>query len=235
MRTLARIGILAALAAGLSSLAASAAATSSKLPELPVSDLLTPAGKLTTLRSGVTYQASQFPFALRLTSPDGSWSGAQWKSESDRYGGGPPFFGWVAVGRVPPLIPRGLILIMTAYARTPSVAAMVAGLRTRGVGATYEAKSPVKLAGFSGIQFDGQVVGTRHTFVPFSPRSHGAKYFPDAYFMNQGEAFRITVLNVRGKTVVVFIDSGALPADQFPAFLIKANEVLRSLRFQLGG
>ena len=72
---------------------------------------------------------------------------------------------------------------MTAYARTPSLAAIVTGLRTRGVGATYEATSPVKLAGFSGTQFDGTVIAARHTFVPFSPRSHGAKYFPDAYFM----------------------------------------------------
>jgi hypothetical protein len=232
MKTLARIGILAALVAGLSSLAASAAATTSKLPELPMSELLTPAGRLTTLHSGVTYQASQFPLALRVTSPDGSWSGAQWKSHSDRYGGGPPFYGWAALGQGSTSnIPRGLILIMTAYVRTPSVAAMVAGLRTRGAGATYEATSPVKLAGFSGIQFDGQVVGPRHTFVPFSPRSHGAKYYPDAYYMNQGEAFRIIVLNVRGKTVVVFTDSVALPTDQFPAFLTRANQILKSLRF----
>ncbi|HEX9549415.1 MAG TPA: hypothetical protein VF942_18885 [Acidimicrobiales bacterium] len=230
MRTLARAGVLAVLVASLSSVAASVAATTSKLPELPVSDLLTPAGKLTGLHSGVTYQASEFPVALRMTAPDASWSGAQWKSQSDRYGGGPPFYGWASVGQGSFGLPRGLLLIMTAYARTPSVASTVAGLRTRGVGATYQATSPVKLAGFSGLEFDGQVVATRHTFVPFSPRSHGAKYFPDAYFMNQGEAFRIIVLNVRGKTVVVFLDS-VLSADQFPAFLIKADRILKSLRF----
>ena len=232
MKAFARIGLLTAVVTCLSLLAASAAATTPKLLELPVSDLLTPAGKLTTIHSGVTYQASQFPFALRVTPPDGSWSGAQWKSQLDRYGGGPPFFGWAALGQgSPSQLPRGLILIMTAYARTPSVAATVAGLRTRGVGATYQATAPVKLAGFSGIQFDGEIVGTRHTFVPFSPRSNGAKYFPDAYFMNRGEAFRITVLNVRGKTVVVFVDSVALPANQFPAFLIKADKILGSVRF----
>jgi hypothetical protein len=230
MTARARIGILTALA-GLSSLAGAAAATAPKLPELPVSDLLTPAGKLTTAHSGVTYQASKFPFALRITPPDGSWSGAQWESQSDRYGGGPPFFGWVAVGQgSPSRPPRGLIVIMTAYARTPSVAATVAGLRTRGVGATYQAATPAKLAGFSGVQFDGEIVATRHTFVPFSPRSHGAKYFPDAYFMGQGQAFRITVLSVRGKTVIVFVDNVALPADQFPAFLIKADKILASVR-----
>jgi hypothetical protein len=232
MRTLARVAILAVLVAGLGSLAVSATATTPKLPELPMSELLTPAGRLTTLHSRLTYQASQFPFALRVTPPDGSWSGAQWKSHSDRYGGGPPFYGWAALGQGSTSnVPRGLILIMTAYARTPSVAATVAGLRTRGVGATYEATSPVNLVGFSGIQFDGQVVGTRHTFVPFSPRSNGAKYYPDAYFMNHGEHFRIIVLNVRGKTVVVFTDSVALSADQFPAFLTKADQLLNTLRF----
>src|SRR5712691_6165340 len=99
MRTLARIGLFAILVAGLGLLAVSATATTPKLPELPASDLLTPAGRMATLHSRVTYQASQFPFALRVTPPDGSWSGVQWKSHSDRYGGGPPFYGWAALGQ----------------------------------------------------------------------------------------------------------------------------------------
>ena len=41
--------------------------------------------------------------------------------------------------------------IMTAYAATPSVAATVSGLRTRGHGATYQPTSAVKVGGFSGI------------------------------------------------------------------------------------
>jgi hypothetical protein len=229
MRTLARIAVVAIVVAGLSSAVAAARATG-KPAELPMSDLLKPSGALTALPARVTYQASDFPVPLRLTTPDATWAGAQWKSHSDRYGGGPPFYGWASVGQGVFGLPRGLLLIMTAYARTPSVAATVAGLRTRGVGATYQDTSPVKLAGFTGLEFDGHVIGTRHTFVPFSARSHGAKYFPDAYFMNQGEAFRIIVLNVRGKTVVIFIDSVALPANQFPAFLVKADRILKSLR-----
>lgn len=71
---------------------------------------------------------------------------------------------------------------MTAYARTPSVAATVTGLRTRGHGATYEPASPVKVAGLPGVQFDGQRILTA------------------------------------GKTVVVFLDSVALTADQFLRF-----------------
>ena len=41
-------------------------------------------------------------------------------------------------------------------------------------------------------------------------------------------------LNVRGKTVIVYIASLALPANQFPAFLTKANRILRTLAFPKG-
>ena len=196
-------------------------------------------GTLTHLRAGVTYQASQLPLAVRLTPPDGSWAGAQWKSARLGFrGGGPPFFGWAAVGEggrggsgsLEP--PRGLIVIMTAYARTPSVATTVARLRAQRLSATYEDPSPVRLAGFSGVEFDGQVAaGGTHIFVPFSETNH----FEDTFFVGGSEAFRVIVLSVRGKTVVVFIDSVALPPDEFPSFLTKAAKVLSSLRFPLGG
>ena len=235
MKRLLLAGIVVAVCA---TATAAAAATTTKLPDVPQSYLFTPAGKLTPLRSGVTYQASQFPLAVRLTPPDGSWSGAEWKSGTDYFrGGGPPHFGWVHVGQGSPTgIPRGLVTIMTAYARTPSVAATVNVLRTRGHGATYQATSPVNLGGFSGIQFDGQIVGaknsdhTGHFFIPFSPPSHAAKYYPDEYGV-YGDVFRVIVLNVHGKTVVVYIENVALPADQFPVFLTKAQQILESLRF----
>jgi hypothetical protein len=222
----------------LSGTSAAGAASPSKLPDVPQSYLFTPAGQLTPLRAGVTYQASQFPLALRLTPPDPGWLGTQWQSGTDYFrGGGPPHYGWLHLGQGTPTgIPRGLVTIMTADARTPSVAATVNVLRTRGHGATYEATSPVKLGGFSGIQFDGQIVGaknidhTGHYFVPFSPPSHAAKYYPDEYPV-YGDVFHVIVLNVRGKTVVIYIENVALPADQFPAFLTKANRILGSLRF----
>ena len=121
---------------------------------------------------------------------------------------------------------------MTPYTGpTPSVAAMVAGLRTRGRGATYEATSPVKLGGYSGLQFDGKIVGKEHVFIPFSPKSTVAKWYPDSYGMQQGEVFRIIALNVRGKTVVVYIENAELPADQFPDFLAAADTLLETLKF----
>lgn len=211
---------------------AAVAAVSSTPPDLPVSDLFTGPGHMTRLAAGITYQASDFPLALRVTPPDASWAGAQWKSAALNKVA--PFYGWAAVGQGgtnPNIGPRGLILLMTAYARTASLAATVARLRTRGAGATYQATSPVKLAGFPAVQFDGQVVGKRHVFVPFSPPTNTAKYFPDAIEAERGEVFRIIVVDVRGKTVVVFIDNITLPAAQFPAFLTKADAILKTLTF----
>src|SRR5882672_8387534 len=79
---------------------AAAAATAPKVPDVPQSYLFTAPGKLTPLRAGFTYQASEFPLAARLTPPDRSWLGAQWKSGTDYFrGGGPPNFGWLHVGQ----------------------------------------------------------------------------------------------------------------------------------------
>ena len=230
--------LLAAIATAVSLAAtAAAAATVSKPSDLPKSYLFTPAGKLTPLHTGVSYQASTFPFALRLTPPAG-WSGAQWKGGNQYFaGGGPPNFGWVSIGRGSPTgIPQGDVTIMAAYARTPSVPVTVKVLLTRGRGATYGPPTPVTLGGFSGIQFDGQIVGAKnqdhngHYFIPFSRTSHAAQYYPDEYPV-YGDVFRVTVLNVRGRTVVIYIENVALPPSQFPAFLTKAEQLLKSLRF----
>jgi hypothetical protein len=96
------------------------------------------------------------------------------KSGTDYFrGGGPPNFGWVHLGQgvsSTTTYPQRLITIMTAYAHTPSVVATVNVLRTRGHGATYEDTSPVKLGGFTGVQFDGQIVGPKN-------RDHNGHYF----------------------------------------------------------
>lgn len=218
--------------------ASAAAATTAKPLDMPESILNCPQGKSTPLRSHVNYQATAFPIAIRLTPPNSTWLGAQWKTGSfgchatNATTGHPPHFGWVALDQGPTTAPpQGVIEIMTAYGRTPSVAATINALRTRGHGATFEATSSVKLAGFSGSQLDGQVVGKLHNFFPFTPQTHNAAYHPDAQTFNQGDLFRLLALNVRGKTVVVEINRAGLPADQFAAFLARAQQVLKSLRF----
>jgi len=215
--------------------ATTAAVASGNPPELPMSNLNTAAGNLKTLKGGVSYQASSFPVALRVTVPDGTWGGAQWKTSSH----GKPAFGWAAVGHPPLDNPRGVISLETAFGPTPSVAATVARLRAGGShapetnigGTTFQEPSPVKLAGYSGRQFDGNVWGIYgHTFIPFSPKTHGASP-PDSFRLEKAELFRIIVLNVRGKTVVLLLENWKLPAEQFPTFLTSANKLLKSLKF----
>ena len=97
--------------------------------DLAVSNVNTPAGTLTALRSGVTYQASHFPLGLRVTPPDGSWSGAQWRTTTR----GKPAFGWADLGQGPATAPpRGLVQLETAYGPTPSVTATIARLQRGG-------------------------------------------------------------------------------------------------------
>lgn len=91
--------------------------------------------------------------------------------------------------------------------------------------------SSVTVAGFAARQFDGNAGTNGHIFVPFSPPTHAAAFFADALYVDPGEAFRIDVLDVRGKTTVVFVDSAALPAERFPDFLTGAEQLLGSLRF----
>jgi hypothetical protein len=226
--------ILAFVAAlGCSVIVGAAAAAAPR--ELFRNAFLTPSGHVANLAAGATYKASDFPIPIRVTAPDGAWGGAQWKADSSfqhKRSTVPPFYGWVTFEQHDPSPAQGAITIMTPYTSpTPSVAAMVAGLRTRGRGATYEANSPVKVAGYSGVQFDGKIVGKEHVFIPFSPKSTVAKWYPDNYAMQQGEVFRIIALDVRGKTVVVYIENAQLPADQFPDFLTAAGTLLKTLKF----
>ena len=179
------------------------------------------------IRPGTTYTAGLFPVALRVTTPDGNWYGGQ--GQSFQIQTQAPTFGWIELLSAPAGRPRGAIFAMTSYGRTPSVAATVNGLRSRGSGAAYQPATPVKLAGFSGTQFDGTVIGDSHVFVPFSPPAHVATFYPDAFKLGHGEVFRVVVLDIEGKTVVFFVENAALPAEQFPAFLNSANRILGSV------
>jgi hypothetical protein len=225
-----------------------AASAAAKAPrDLPISDVFYPTGKFTSLAGGV-YQASKFPLAVRLSASAG-WTGAQWKANTfspeeiaQRHLKcprvcQPPYYGWVAVakgGLSATRPPTALILVMTGYGTTPSVAATVASLhRPRGV--TYEPPAPVRLAGSTGTQFEGQTVGAgTHYFIPFTPPSHSAAGGGGADTIEMpgaGHSFRFTVLNVRGRTVVILVGSLVLSSDEFQTFLATADGVLGSLAF----
>jgi len=242
MKRVVHLCFLAVALAGAGAFAATAATS----PDLPVSDLFTGPGHMTKLAAHVSYQASKLPLSVRLPGLDGSWNGAQWKAnewspeEIERRhlhcprACRPPYYGWVGLGKggtSPTVKPSGLILVMAGFSRTPSVAATVDSLRTRGHGASYGDTSPVTIGGFSGRQFDGEVTGPRHVFIPFSPRTNKATGFPDAIETGAGDVFRFIVLDVRGKTVVVFVVNGGLSAAAFPAFLDQAQAVVNAITF----
>ena len=217
---LARLALLAAAVACGPALAAGGA-------ELATSNLNTPAGTLTALHAGAAYTAGSFPLGLAVTPPDGSWGGSQWRTSSH----GKPAFGWAAFGRGPvDAPPQGLIEILTAFGSTPPAAAILDRIRSEGGGATFGKAQPVTLAGHRGSQVDGDVFGVfGHSFVPFSAKTGGASP-ADSYHVDRGEAFRLIVLDVDGRRVVVLLESAGLPADRFPSFLASAGRLLRTLR-----
>jgi hypothetical protein len=90
----------------------------------------------------------------------------------------------------------------------------------------------VSLAGFPGAELDGRVSGSSsQIFVPFSAERDG-RTPPDMHVVDRGESFRIVVLDVRGKRVVLFLESVKLGPNEFQAFLSKANRLLdESLAF----
>jgi hypothetical protein len=59
----------------------------------------------------------------------------------------------------------------------------------------------------------------------------------DVKFAGKGQLFRIIVIDVRGKTVVIYVESGYAdqprfpPAKTFPTFSPYAQQMLASLRF----
>ena len=77
--------ILAAALAGAAFAALGVTVASSRgasSPELVVANLATPGGHFAAIDAGVSYQASTFPLALRITAPDATWGAAQWKTIS---------------------------------------------------------------------------------------------------------------------------------------------------------
>jgi hypothetical protein len=187
-------------------------------------DLLKSKTRFPALRPGVTYQASLFAPAIRVTAPDANWGGGQFVSQG---------YDWVVLAQRPPR--RGGVVLVSAPQSTQSAATTLHRLETEradipAVGISVEPAVPVTIDGFRGKQFDGTVTGQYgHTFVPFSGKSSGASSSAgDHIRLPKGTAFRIIVLDVRGKVVVFEIDSDTGLDD---AFVARVTKVLALLRF----
>jgi hypothetical protein len=154
-----------------------------------------------------------------------------------------------------PLHGVGYITLSSATGSTPSVAETVKRLR-----ATPHVKfgpiKPARVAGFAGRAFDATIPGTDHvagvsvsgvSIDPFTVNHHclfcgDAQKWPhretkDVKFAGTGQLFHIVVIRVRGKTVVIYVESTYAdqrrypPAKTFPTFLPYAHQMLSTLRF----
>jgi len=199
------------------------------------------------LTSGVNYHASLFPLAITVRPTDGLWEGAQYLRTSgihegeQRKGRKVAFISLLhkyahnAQGKISNW-GRGTITLEAGFTRGGSVQATMGRLRARPDDfQTVSDVTPVHIAGFNGLSYDGRLkngAGSFHRFVPFSS-SDGSVPTTDSRKLEanygKGEAFRIIVLNVRGTVVAIYLDSETAPADKFPLFLGFANRLLSTV------
>lgn len=194
------------------------------------------------LRRGTTYRAGLFPIEIRLRAGGGLWTGAQYVRVDGPHqdvvlaGGRTGYVSLVhenardAQGAVP-VWTRGLILIEAASKPAPMRATMTR-LRARLSDVEASTVTPTQVAGFPGLQYDGRVTGPYHRFVPFSA-SDGSTPSTDSLRLMRYQRFRVIVLGVRGRAVVIYLQSAEdiSKSAAFPAFLPYAGRMLASLRF----
>jgi hypothetical protein len=211
-------------------------------------------GDTNRLQRSVTYQASAFPLALRVRPPDSRWEGVQYESGRFRF----VQFHHLRTGSVP-LHGVGYMTLEAAKGSTPSANTAIKRLHATPNLAASPVK-PIRVASFVGEQFDATVTGKD---VPPYCRSHpcsdGVSLVPftinrhcgyctntmkgetqDVKFAGTGQVFRIIAINVRGKTIVIYLESNFAdqpkfpPAKTFPTFLPYAQRMLAALVFPTG-
>jgi len=207
----------------------------------------------TMLQLGSVYTATKFPVAVKIRPPDAHWGGVQLESGNYRFiqlthlhaSGTPPLNGW------------GYVTLEAGEGSTPSAATAMNRLHATPL---LEAGpiTPIRVAGFTGQQFEATVVGidgTRYSpngaggisLAPFTTNHHCGyctktmhRETQDAKFAGKGQLFRIIVLDVRGKTVVVYLESTYAiqpkypPTRTFPTFLPYAQQLLSKVSFSSG-
>jgi hypothetical protein len=208
-------------------------------------------GNTKAVQRGVAYQANEFPIALRLRPPDDHWRGVQYTSGAFRF----VQLSHLRTGTTP-LHGVGYLTIEAGTGSTPSAATVLRNLRATPHIAEGQTK-PIRIAGFAGKAFDATIVGTDSppicktircakgvSFAPFTTNRHCGfcnhtmhGQTQDVKFAGTGQRFRIIVIDVRGKTVVIYLESVFAdqptfpPAKIFPTFLPYAQQMLANLAF----
>jgi hypothetical protein len=193
------------------------------------------------LQRGRIYRASAFPVLMRVRVPDAVWGGIQLRSGRFRF----VQFTHRRRGSFP-TAGAGSITLESAKGRTPSVATTVKRLHSTRLIKTGPV-TLVRIAGFSGKSFDATIEGADPnnmgiSLAPFTKNLHCGfcdqlGEAEDYKFAGKGQLFRIIVLGVRGKTVVIYLESVFAvsrrhPTTQsFPTFLPFAQQMLATLRF----
>lgn len=207
-------------------------------------------GDTKPFQQALTYEAQGFPVVLRLRPPDSHWGGIQFSSGRFRF----VQLNHSRTGSVP-RHGVGYITIEAGTGSTSSVAATAQRLHS-----TLKMKvgplKPTRVAGFAGEMFDatildfdpGQYEAAAQrgiSLVPFTTNHHCGYCTAtmhgetqDAKFAAKDQLFRIIVVGVRGKTVVIYIESSYhdqpkyLPVETFPTFLPYAEKMLGALSFR---
>ena len=207
----------------------------------------------TMLQLGSVYTASTFPVALRIRPSDALWGGVQLESGKYRF----IQLAHQHASGTPPLTGVGYVTLESANGSTPSAATAIKRLH-----ATPQIQAgPItstRVAGFTGQQFDATVVGVDHTrysprgaggisLAPFTPNRHCGfcsktmhGETQDTKFAGTGQIFHIVALDVRGKTVVIYVESTYAiqpkypPTKTFPTFLPSARQLLAKVSFGSG-
>lgn len=199
----------------------------------------------THLAPGSIYTASKFPVALKIHTPTPQWGGVQLESGNYRF----IQLTHLRPPGTPPLTGVGYITLESATTATPSVAKTLANLR-----ATPKLKAgpteATHVAGLPASMFDATLTGDDGpgtgglSIVPFTVNHHCGfcektlhGETKDLKVGGRGQLFRFIVLRVRGRTVVIYIESIYAvqkkhpPAQQFPTFLPYAQKMLSHISF----
>jgi hypothetical protein len=198
------------------------------------------------LQPSVTYAATRFPIALRVRPGEPRWAGIQLHSGRFEF----LQLEHMRTGSVP-LHGRGALTLESGTGPLPSVTATVAKLHATPL-IDAGPITTARVAGHVGKAFDATITGVDPgnegiAFVPFTLEhqppcgfcTSTLKETLDYKFAGKGQLFRIIVIDVRGKTVVIYLESmyddapnrAHPPAQSFPTFVPYAERLLARMTF----